>query len=243
MADDLVLRSDRDGLATLTLNRPDKLNALTPGSFVALRAHLDAIATDESIGCVVLQGAGRSFCAGHDLGAIADHERPPSKHFEPETVDALELLPQPTIARLHGHCFTGGLELALGCDVLVAGESTVLGDTHGQWGLAPVWGMSVRLPERIGRSRAKELMFTSRRISGTDAAAIGLVDRAVPDDQLDDAVAALAAEILANSWGTNRIDKLLLAAGVDRTRTEALLHERELPYGLPADMAERMSRH
>ncbi|WP_162941907.1 enoyl-CoA hydratase/isomerase family protein [Desertimonas flava] len=243
MPDDLVLRSDRDGLATLTLNRPDKLNALTPGSFVALRAHLDAIATDESIGCVVLQGAGRSFCAGHDLGAIADHERPPSKHFEPETVDALELLPQPTIARLHGHCFTGGLELALGCDVLVAGESTVLGDTHGQWGLAPVWGMSVRLPERIGRSRAKELMFTSRRISGTDAAAIGLVDRAVPDDQLDDAVAALAAEILANSWGTNRIDKLLLAAGVDRTRTEALLHERELPYGLPADMAERMSRH
>lgn len=242
MADDLVLRSDRDGLATLTLNRPDKLNALTPGSFVALRAHLDAIATDESIGCVVLQGAGRSFCAGHDLGAIADHERPPSQHFEPETVDALELLPQPTIARLHGHCFTGGLELALGCDVLIAGESTVLGDTHGQWGLAPVWGMSVRLPERIGRSRAKELMFTSRRISGTDAAAIGLVDRAVPDDQLDDAVAALAAEILANSWGTNRIDKLLLAAGADRTRTEALLHERALPYGLPADMAERMSR-
>jgi enoyl-CoA hydratase len=240
MPDDLVLRSDQGGLTTLTLNRPAKLNALTPGSFVALRAHLDAIALDPSVGCVVLEGAGRSFCAGHDLSAIADHERAPSRHFEPETVDVLEALPQPTIARLHGHCFTGGLELALACDLLVAAESTQLGDTHGQWGLAPVWGMSVRLPDRIGRSRAKELMFTSRRISGREAAAIGLVDHVVPDDELDGAVAALAAEILANSWGTNRIDKQLLAAAPERTRSEALRHERELPFGLPADMAERM---
>lgn len=240
MTDPLVLRDDKDGLATLTLNRPDKLNALTPGSFVALREHLDAIAGDRTVGCVVLQGAGRSFCAGHDLGAIADHERAPSRHFEPETVDALEQLPQPTIARLHGHCFTGGLELALGCDLLVAAESTKLGDTHGQWGLAPVWGMSVRLPERIGRARAKELMFTSRRISGAEALVIGLVDRAVPDAELDSTVAALASEILANSWGTNRIDKALMAAGGDRSRTEALLHERAMPFGMPEDMQDRM---
>jgi enoyl-CoA hydratase len=242
MSEELVLRDDQDGLTTLTLNRPDKLNALTPGSFAALRAHLDAIAADPSIGCVVLQGAGRSFCAGHDLDSIATGERPPSKYYEPETVDALEALPQPTIARLHGHCFTGGLELALACDLLIAAESTRLGDTHGQWGLAPVWGMSVRLPERIGRARAKELMFTSRRITGTEAAVMGLVDRAVPDDELDATVAALAAEILANSWGTNRIDKALLAAGAERTRHDALLHERDLPFGLPDDMHERMRR-
>ncbi len=240
MSDELVMRTDRDGLATLTLNRPDKLNALTPGSFVELRAHLDAIAADDSIGCVVLAGAGRSFCAGHDLGSIASHERPPSRHFEPETVDALEALPQPTIARLHGHCFTGGLELALACDLLIAANDTQLGDTHGQWGLAPVWGMSVRLPERIGRSAAKELMFTSRRISGAEAAAIGLVDRAVPAEQLDGTVEALAREILANSWGTNRIDKQLIAAAAERTRTEAFRHERELPYGLPDDMEARL---
>jgi enoyl-CoA hydratase/carnithine racemase len=102
-----VLRSDADGLCTLTLNRPDKLNALTPGSFVALREHLDSIAADDSVRCVVLRGAGRSFCAGHDLEAIASGERAPSRHFESETVDALEQLPQPTIARLHGHCFRG----------------------------------------------------------------------------------------------------------------------------------------
>lgn len=238
--DELVLRRDAEGIATLILNRPDKLNALTPGSFVALRSHLDAIATDDSIGCVVLKGAGRSFCAGHDLGSIATGERAPSKHFEPETVDALDRLPIPTIAQIHGHCFTGGLELALACDLLVAAESTKLGDTHGQWGLAPIWGMSVRLPERVGRSTAKELMFTSRRISGIEAREIGLVDRCVADDQLDTAVVELAADIARNSRGTNRIVKQLIAAHSDMSRTDALLHERELPFGMPDDMAERM---
>lgn len=241
MADDLVLRDDADGVATLTLNRPDKLNALTPSVFVALRAHLDALATDKSVRCVVLTGAGRSFCAGHDLAAISEHERAPSRHYEPETVDALEQLPIPTIAKIKGHCFTGGLELALGCDILVAAESAQLGDTHGQWGLAPVWGMSVRLPERVGRSRAKELMFTSRRITGDQAAVIGLVDRAVPDLELDVVVAALAAEIAANSAGSNRINKQLLLAHANTPRDVALEFERGLPFGLPDDMAERMA--
>lgn len=239
--DDLVLRSDDGGLTTLTLNRPDKLNALTPGSFVALREHIDAIADDESVQCVVLTGAGRSFCAGHDLGSISTAERAPSKHFEPETVDALEQLPQPTIAKIHGHCFTGGLELALACDLLVAADSTKLGDTHGQWGLVPVWGMSVRLPERVGRSTAKQLMFTSRRIDGPTAAEIGLVDRSVPDDELDATISVLASEVLRNSPGTNRRVKKLIAAHDDLSRTEALLHERELPFGVPEDMRERMS--
>lgn len=243
MADDelLVVRHDRDGLSTLTLNRPEKLNSLTPGVFVALRNHLEAIAVDASVNCVVLQGAGRSFCAGHDLAAISTGERAPSKHFEPETVDLLEQLPQPTIARLHGHCFTGGLELALACDVLIAATNTKLGDTHGQWGLVPIWGMSVRLPERVGNSMAKQLMFTSRRISGATAQEIGLVDVAVPEDELDSAVARMAAEILMNSPGTNRRVKLLIADRSGRTRIEALLHERILPHGLPEDMAERLA--
>lgn len=242
MSDDaLVLRADADGVATLTLNRPDKLNALTPGSFVALREHLDALADDTDIRCVVLKGSGRSFCAGHDLQAIATGERAPSKHFEPETVDALERLPQPTIAQIHGHCFTGGLELALACDLLVAAESTKLGDTHGQWGLVPIWGMSIRLPERVGRSTAKELMYTSRRISGAEAAEIGLVDRVVSDDALDSTVTELATEISRNSAGTNRRVKKLIAAHDDMTRTMALHHERELPFGMPEDMQERMN--
>ena len=240
MSDALVLRTDADGVARLTLNRPDKLNALNPAVFMELRAHLDAIAGDDDVRCVVLEGAGRSFCAGHDLDAIADHTPAPSKHFEPETVDALDRLPKPTIGRIHGHCYTGGLELALGCDLLIAGESARLGDTHGQWGLVPIWGMSVRLPERVGVSTAKELMFTSRRIDAAEAARIGLVDRVVPDAELDATVDRLAAEIVANSAGTNRIVKALLGDRAERSRDDALFHEREMPHGRPDDMAERM---
>lgn len=238
----LVLRSDRDGLCTITLNRPDKLNSLTPGVFVALREVLDAVAADDAVHCVVLQGAGRSFCAGHDLAAIADGERAPSRHFEPETVDALERLPQPTIAKVHGHCFTGGLELVLGCDLIVATTTARFGDTHGQWGLVPIWGMSVRLPERVGRAMAKQLMFTSRRIDGVEAQRIGLADIAVPEEELDAVVEKLAGEILSNSPGTNRRVKLLIADADDLTRTSAIERERTLPHGVPEDMAERMSR-
>lgn len=242
MTDELVLRSDADGVATLTLNRPEKLNALTPQVFEALRRHLDDIAGDESVGCVVLTGAGRSFCAGHDLGSVGAGDRGPTPDFESETVEALEVLPQPTIAKIRGHCFTGGLELALGCDFLVCCTSSTLGDTHGQWGLVPIWGMSVRLPERVGPSRAKELMFTSRRIDGPTAAEIGLVDRCVGDEQLDATVDAFAAEIVANSGGTNRIDKALLRSRQNMSHGDALRHERSLPFGTPSDMRERMAR-
>lgn len=238
---ELVTRSDVDGIAILSLNRPDKLNALTPGSFVALRSHLDNIKTDDHVSVVILRGSGRSFCAGHDLQSIATGEKAPSIHFESETVRALEELPKPTIAQLHGHCFTGGLELALGCDLLIAAESTKLGDTHGQWGLVPIWGMSVRLPERVGVSTAKELMFTSRRVSGAEAAKIGLVDRCVADDELESSVLALAKEIAGNSKGTNRIVKQLIRDHADLDRSAALEHEMKLPYGMPEDFKERMS--
>jgi enoyl-CoA hydratase len=238
----LVLRSDVGGVATLTLNRPEKLNAIRPATFHELRAHADAVGADETVRCVVLTGAGRSFCAGNDLEAIAAGEGRDEPMLGPETVDALEQLPQPTIAKIRGHCFTGGLELALACDFLVAAATSTFGDTHGQWGLVPVWGMSVRLPERVGLSAAKDLMFTARRIDGTAALAIGLVDRCVADYELDDAVDTLSGEIVANSPGTNRIVKRLLRDRLERPRGEALGHERSLPYGLPDDMAERMAR-
>ncbi len=242
MTDQLVLRNDEGGVATLTLNRPEKLNALNPSVFMELRAHIEALAADDTVGAVVLTGAGRSFCAGNDLGGIADGVKAPSRHYQAETIDLLEQLPKPTIAKVRGHCFTGGLELALGCDLIYATESAQFGDTHGQWGLAATWGMTVRLPERIGVARAKELMFTARRISGADAAALGLVNRAVPDDALDAAVDALTAEIVAASWDTSRIDKAYLADHRGLSRADALAHERSGVHGQPRDRAERMGR-
>lgn len=236
-----VLCEVTDGVARLTLNRPDKLNALTAASFTELRAHLETLSARDDVAVLVLAGAGRSFCAGHDLAALAEGDALESRYDEAETVDLLEAFPSPTIAKIHGHCFTGGLELALGCDLLIAADDAQIGDTHTAWGLAPVWGMSVRLPERVGRSRAKELSFTSRRIDGRIAAAIGLVDRSVPDIALDGTVDALVAEIRACSSGANRIVKRLYADAAARPRTEALLNERDMPYGIAADAAERLT--
>jgi enoyl-CoA hydratase/carnithine racemase len=237
---DLVLRTDIDGVAKLTMNRPDKLNALNMDVFRALRVHVDNIAVDESVRCVVISGAGRSFSAGHDLDALAAGPYDPT--FEAETVDALEQLPQPVIAAIRGHCLTGGLELALGCDLLVATESAHFADTHGKWGLVPVWGMSVRLPERIGVANAKLMMFTSQRLRSAQALAIGLIDQVVAEDELDAAVRALTVQISANSRGSNRIAKKLLRDGLRPFRQDLLDRERTVPYGLPEDMAERLAR-
>ncbi len=105
---DLVLRKDSDGLCTLTLNRPEKLNALNVAMFRELRAHVDALAGQiESVGCVALRGAGRAFSAGHDLMDIQSGERPPHPDYQAETVEALATLPQPVITAVHGPCYTG----------------------------------------------------------------------------------------------------------------------------------------
>ncbi|HEX4259122.1 MAG TPA: enoyl-CoA hydratase/isomerase family protein [Streptosporangiaceae bacterium] len=237
----LVLRDDAAGVATLTLNRPDKLNAITSEMMSELGAHLEDIAVDPAVGCVSLTGAGRCFGAGHDLAETGQSERGRGGHSDAEIVDRLEQLAQPTIAAVHGYCLTGSLELALACDLIMATESAQFADNHGQWGLVPIWGMSVRLPERVGRSRALDLAFTGRRVSGAEALAIGLADRCVPEGQLAAAVADLGAQITVGSRDANAMVKRLYRDQSAMTRPEALAFERTRPYGLPADGRTRRS--
>ena len=239
---ELVIRTDDGGIATLTLNRPDALNAVSPASFVELRAHLDSIAEAvDTIGCVILRGAGRSFCAGNDLKAIQAGERAPSPHFQAETLQAIEDLPQPVIAAVQGHCYTGGLELALACDLLIAAESARFADTHGKWGMTPTWGMTQRLPRRIGPLRAKELMLSGRPVDGREAAAIGLANRCVPDAELEAATLELAKQIVANSWHTLRADKKLVNQGQDFGLEQGLAYERRESPGASPDAQERVA--
>ena len=238
---DLVLREDDDGLAILTLNRPEALNALSPKLFVELRAHIDDIAerTDE-IGCVILCGKGRSFSAGNDLKAIQTGEQAPSRHFQAETIEAIERLPQPVIAAVQGHCYTGSLEVVLGCDLLIAAEGAKFSDTHGKWGMSPTWGMSQRLPRRIGLLKAKELMFSARVVSGAEAVEIGLANRCVADDALLDEAIAMARSFLENSWFTLRADKWLVRQGLDRNLSDGLQFERDESPGRGPDLEERL---
>jgi len=236
-----LVSSSLDGaVATLTLNRPDKLNALTPPMFVELRHQLARLAELDTLGCLIIQGAGRSFCAGHDLAAIKMRDGDADERDAAETIDLLEQFPQPTIAKITGHCLTGGLELALGCDLLICTHESKFADTHGKWGLVPVWGMSVRLPERIGLAAAKELSLTGRTIDGDEAMRIGLVNRSVAATELDAHIAEMAAAICANSRQSNRIYKKLYREIGHDDRRRHLEHERSRPHGMPTDMAERM---
>lgn len=239
---ELVTREDRDGVAILSLNRPEALNALSPALFEELRAHIDAIAEQtDAVGVVVLRGEGRSFSAGNDLKAIQSGERPPSPYFQAETLEAIENLPQPVIAAVQGHCYTGSLELALACDLMITAESAKLADTHGKWGMSPTWGMSQRLPRRIGLLAAKEMMFSGRTVSGGEAAEIGLANKCVADDELLDATLEMAASFVANSWHTLRADKMLVNMGLNKPLKEALREERENSPGVAADMHERIA--
>jgi enoyl-CoA hydratase len=237
----LVTRSDTDGIATLSLNRPEVLNALSPRLFEELRAHVDLLAGEtESIGCVILRAEGRSFSSGNDLSAITAGEVAPSPHFQAETLDAIEALPQPVIAAVRGHCYTGALEVVLACDLLVASETARFVDSHGKWGMTPTWGMSQRLPRRIGLVRAKELMLTGRVVEGPEAADLGLANRCVSDDALEDETRALAESIVANSWWTLRADKQLVNEGQRHTLTDGLAYERANSKGATPDTLERL---
>ncbi len=237
----LVLREDSQGLCTLTLNRPDALNALSPALFVELRDHLDDIATHtEEIGCVILCGKGRSFSAGNDIKAIQAGERPPEPHFQAATLEKIEALPQPVIAAVQGHCYTGSLELALACDLLVAATSAKFADTHGKWGMSPTWGMSQRLPRRVSLVVAREMMFSGRVVDGAEAVTIGLANCCVPDDELLETATTMARQFLENSWFTLRMDKQLINTGLNYTLQEGLEYERATSPGAGPDMAERL---
>lgn len=237
----LVERTDDNGLSILTLNRPDALNALSPNLFVELRAHIDAIAESiDTIGCVILCGKGRSFSAGNDLKAIQSGEVAPSRHFQAETLDAIEALPQPMIAAVQGHCYTGSLELALACDLLVAADDARFSDTHGKWGMSPTWGMSQRLPRRVGLLRAKEMMFSGRVVGGEEAASIGLANCCVPKDELMNRTISMARGFLENSWFTLRADKMLVNRGLNYTLADGLQFERTNSPGRGPDLEERL---
>lgn len=236
----LVRREDREGWTQLVLNRPDKLNALTVAMFRELRAHIADLRVDESVRCVVLRGAGKCFSAGHDLGDIAAGEEVPSRGWHSETLRMMEKLPKPVIAAVHGHCYTGALEVALAADFIVAADNARFGDTHAKWALTPVWGMSQRLPRRVGPLKAKEMMYTGRVVSGPEAAEIGLANQCVPDAELRDSVMQLARDIVANSWHTLRGDKMLVNEGQNYTLADGLRFERARSPGRGPDLEERL---
>jgi enoyl-CoA hydratase len=210
MTDQAVTCTVQDRLCRLTLNRPEKLNALNVAMFEEIIAHLDQL-DYAAVSCLILSGAGRSFCSGHDLDDLASgNESGRAERIENGLVERLATLPFPVVASVRGHCYTGGLELVLAADMIIATETARFADTHAKFDLVPIWGLTQRLPRRIGMTKAKEMMFASRTYSGIEAAAMGLANAAVPEADLNVYVDAFCADIIANSARSNREIKKLL---------------------------------
>jgi enoyl-CoA hydratase len=236
----IVLREDRNGVCILTLNRPEKKNAVNAELFKAFMRHVRAIEEDgKDIGCVVIRGAGTSFCAGHDLGEVRKNDALGWLRMELLTLEKLTGLRQPVIAAVHGHCFTGGLEFALTADFIVAGESAMFADTHGKWGLVPGWGLSQRLPRRVGQAKALEMMLTCGRYTGREAEAMGLANYCVPDAMLESRVLELAAQMMKNSWHSNAANKKLIYETDGLALAQGLNHELMRNEGFDAAMKDR----
>ena len=236
----LVLRQDHNGVATLTINRPEKLNALTVAVFIELQNHIDDIREQiDTVGCVVVRGAGKCFSAGHDLTDIAAGEKLPP-NFQSHVIENLANLPQPVVSAVHSHCYTGALELALAGDIILASENAKFADTHAKWALTPVWGMSQRLPRRIGKVKAAEMMFTAKTYSSSEALLMNLCNSCFPDAEFDQAVQAFCEAMLANSWFSLRANKLLLAETDGLPLAAGLAHEIYQSQGRGPDMEARI---
>lgn len=239
---DQVLFSIEDGLCRLTLNRPAKLNALNVSVFRELAAHLDKV-RPETVGCVLIGGAGRSFCAGHDLDDISGgSEGRDAGRFETGVVERLATLPMPVVAAIRGHCLTGGLELALAADIIIAADTARFADTHAKWDLAPIWGLSQRLPRRVGTPKAHEMMFASRTYSGAEAAAMGLANFCVPETELDAEAERFCRDVLANSWRATRAMKKLVADTDGMTLAAGVAWEMHHSEGRGPELEERLAR-
>lgn len=239
MSGALVLFAQHGAVATLTLNRADKRNALNLALWGELAAHLDTIeAAGEDLAVVVLRAAGPVFCAGNDLKERG--VEPPSRFYQAKLITRLADLPQAVIVAVQGGCFTGGLELALAGDIIVAGESASFADTHGQFALVPIWGMSQRLPRRVGQWKAREMSLTGLAVRGTEAARIGLANTCVADAELDAKVSELATAIAAQSRHSAFAYKRLYREQADLPLAAGLAHEVFNSAGVGPDLAERV---
>jgi enoyl-CoA hydratase len=200
---DILLIDTRDRVRTLTLNRPDSRNALSSALRTRFYRALGDVESDDDVDVVIVTGADPVFCSGLDLKELGDTTELPdiSPKWPPLT--------KPVIGAINGAAVTGGLELALYCDILIASEQARFADTHARVGLLPTWGLSVRLPQKVGVGLARRMSLTGDYLSAADALRAGLVTEVVPHDELLPTARRVAASIVGNN---QRAVRALLAS-------------------------------
>ncbi|MEZ0364692.1 enoyl-CoA hydratase [Mycobacterium sp. pUA109] len=213
-ADDVLLIDTTDRVRTLTLNRPQSRNALSAALRDRLFAALADAETDDAVDVVILTGADPVFCAGLDLKELG------SSTELPDISPRWPAMSKPVIGAINGAAVTGGLEMALYCDILIASEQARFADTHARVGLLPTWGLSVRLPQKVGVGLARRMSLTGDYLSAGDALRAGLVTEVVQHEKLLPAAREVAASIVGNNQAAVRA---LLASyhRIDESQTSA----------------------
>ena len=203
---DYLLVNLENNILTITLNRPEALNAYRPEMLVEIREIITQTEDDPNVAVIVIEGAGKAFSAGVDLKVLQGFDPDSGKigdlFDKPAALawDAFRKSRCPIIAKVHGACFTGALEMALHCDFIFTTLDTKFGDTHAKFGLRPTWGMSQTLSQAIGIRKAKDMSFSARTVLGDEAVRLGIANEAVEDkDALDALVDKRAGQIASNS--------------------------------------------
>jgi len=243
-----ILASERDGVASITFNRPEALNAFSPD---LLREVIEAVETADkssSAAVIVFSGAGRAFSAGVDL-KVLQNVTPVAGRISNVFDDAADAAAKvvrstrlPVIAKVHGFCFTGALELALHCDFILTTADTKFGDTHVKWGLRPTWGMSQNLARAVGVRRARQISYAAQTFTGADALAWGLANAAYESrEALDEGAAKCAGDIAKASRGAvSAYKKLYRVHEENRALEDALAEEVRRDFPEITDTAERL---
>jgi enoyl-CoA hydratase len=230
MAYDTITLSVADGIATLTVNRPDKLNALNERVIAELGEAIDAVREDVKVRGVILTGAGRAFVAGADISELEQHGAISAKMLAQRGQDVFrrfETSPKPTIAAVNGFALGGGCELAMACHVRIASDTAKFGQPEVKLGLIPGYGGTQRLPRLIGESRAIEVILTGRTIEAEEAERIGLVNRLVEGD-LTEAGMAFAREMTGYSLPVLNLARDAIRRALDLPLPEGLKNEADL---------------
>jgi enoyl-CoA hydratase len=239
----MLLIEKADGVATVTMNRPEAMNAMSKALRAALAEAFTALEADDEVRAVVLTGAGeRAFTAGLDLKELGAEGTGAANATAPSAnpVKAMELCGKPVIGAINGVAITGGFELALACDVLIASTNARFADTHARVGIAPGWGLSQKLSRLIGIYRAKELSLTGNFLDAQTALAWGLVNRVVAPDELLPAARKLASDMASIPTEMSRFYKSLIDDGYALPFGEAmsLEHERSVARNSGVSAAE-----
>ncbi len=235
MNDGMLLLEKNDGIALITINNPQVLNAMNVASYELLEQMLAGLETDSSVGVVLLTGAGdKAFVAGGDirylesLGVEGGRELALLAH---RVYDRIEAFPKPVIAVINGYALGAGCEMAMACDLRVAAENARFGQPEVKLGIIPGFGGTQRLPRLIGKGRAKELIFTGEMIDAREAWRIGLVNRVVPAERLMEEARTVAAKMLDKSASAIRIAKEAIEFGMEMDFARATRFEADL-FGL-----------